>query len=103
ATRAIFPPAMATSITLLILFFGSITCPPLRSRSYVGCAASGNARVIRIRNVRFIVYLKRRYHLTVCKGAWRRLKPAPRIPSQSSGGQESIHGAVVDANSKQAI
>ena len=33
STAAILPPAMATSRSALILFFGSTTLPPLRSRS----------------------------------------------------------------------
>ena len=36
ATAAILPAAMATSRTALMLFFGSMTCPPRSSRSYFG-------------------------------------------------------------------
>ena len=41
ATAAIFPPAIATSRTALILFRASTTCPPRRSRSYFGVVAAG--------------------------------------------------------------
>ena len=38
ATRAIFPAVIATSIRRLMSLRGSMTCPPLSSRSYCGCA-----------------------------------------------------------------
>src|SRR6266567_3000868 len=38
ATAATLPSAMATSRTALILFLGSMTCPPFKSRSYFCCA-----------------------------------------------------------------
>ena len=41
STAAIFPSAMATSRTALILLRGSMTCPPRSSRSYFFCCAGG--------------------------------------------------------------
>src|SRR5262249_22240940 len=43
ATAATLPSAMATSRTALMRFLGSMTWPPLRSRSYFCCAGCGCA------------------------------------------------------------
>src|SRR6185436_9129315 len=44
----ILPPVIATSITASILFFGSITCPFLMSRS-IGCAIANVHKTLRMR------------------------------------------------------
>src|SRR6185503_18439446 len=47
-----FPPAMATSRTALRPFLGSMTCPPLRRRSYFGSAAETEVATARPRSAR---------------------------------------------------
>src|SRR5262245_1495422 len=54
ATRAVLPPATATSATASKLFFGSMTWPPLIRMSYDGCATAADAAAKRAKRARTI-------------------------------------------------